>query len=275
MLNVLTDDETADGAMQWFSQFGTTDVNYLKGHWDRFRGTRDFALSVLPPNSPQTILDIGAHWLHNAFLYANRGHRLICMDTPDLMESALIRETASALGAELRSTRRLEKADGLADLKDDSIDMVLFCEIIEHLSFNPIPFWKQVYRVLKPGGRIIITTPNAFYHRSVSERSRRVSEGECFGLSVSEIFETGTYGHHWKEYSLPELQAYFARLSPDFDTSRYEMICHSYDITAELPVIIKKSVAKKLHVRAFDIYLDVQLKDKKHGIEINPPWDPV
>ncbi|MGH8092745.1 MAG: methyltransferase domain-containing protein [Chthoniobacterales bacterium] len=98
------------------------------------------------------IPDIWAHWLHNAFFYANRGHHLTVTDAADTLERLPAQEAARAMGAEIRFTKRLQKADGLVDLPENSIDVVLLCEVIEHLAFNPIFFWTQVYRVLRTLG---------------------------------------------------------------------------------------------------------------------------
>jgi len=54
------------------------------------------------------------------------------------------------------------QASGYAlSLADNSIDKLLLVEVIEHLQ-NPPDFLKELYRVLRPGGKILITTPN--YH---------------------------------------------------------------------------------------------------------------
>ncbi|MGH8092746.1 MAG: hypothetical protein ACREIF_04670 [Chthoniobacterales bacterium] len=53
---------------------------------------------------------------------------------------------------------------------------------------------------------------------------KRMTNGECIGLSVPEILSLGTYGRPWKEFTLNELRAYFAFLSPDFEASRSKMI---------------------------------------------------
>lgn len=85
--------------------------------------------------------------------------------------------------------------------------------------------------------------------------------------------ETGTYGHHWKEYSLPELRDYFARLSSDFDTSRHVIATREEDLSATLGPI-SELVAACANVRAHSIYLDVVLTQKDAGISISPPWIP-
>lgn len=43
---------------------------------------------------------------------------------------------------------------------DDSFELILFSEVLEHFDFHPLPFFRELKRVLKPGGKIIITTPN-------------------------------------------------------------------------------------------------------------------
>lgn len=271
----LTEDESFEGVAAWFAQFGPTDVRYFRAHYERYLKTRDFALSGIPPDSQLVILDIGAHWLHNAFFYANRGHRLIVMDAPDTLERTPVKLAAANMGADIRPTRRMEKADALIDMPDNSIDLILFCEVIEHLAFNPIPFWKQAYRVLRPGGHIIITTPNAFYYRSLTQRIDQLMKGECIGLPVSEILSVGTHGHHWKEFSLEELRSYFTYLSSDFDSSRSEMIYHPGEKELRVTGEWENMVGRMVNVRAYNIFLDVALKRKAAGIEVAPPWEPV
>ena len=43
---------------------------------------------------------------------------------------------------------------------DESFDIVLFMEILEHLRLDPLHALREVRRVLKPHGRIVLSTPN-------------------------------------------------------------------------------------------------------------------
>lgn len=88
------------------------------------------------------ILDVGCHWLHNALLYARAGHRMTCIDGSALVEHPSVIAAAERMGARLLPMRRMETGDGLFVLPDNSIDLVLLCEIIEHIAFNPVPLWK-------------------------------------------------------------------------------------------------------------------------------------
>lgn len=47
-------------------------------------------------------------------------------------------------------------------LKSNSFDMILASEVLEHL-INPLGTLKELYRILKPKGAYIVTTPNFMY----------------------------------------------------------------------------------------------------------------
>ena len=44
--------------------------------------------------------------------------------------------------------------------EDNYFDSVIFSEVLEHLYESPIQILKEVYRILKPNGVLILTTPN-------------------------------------------------------------------------------------------------------------------
>lgn len=67
-------------------------------------------------------------------------------------------------------------------LPDASVDTVISCETIEHLP-DPVQALREFHRVLRPGGRLILTTPNYFgpfglYRAYLRLRGRRYTEGD-------------------------------------------------------------------------------------------------
>lgn len=52
------------------------------------------------------------------------------------------------------------------DIPDDSFDVIVACEIIEHLE-NPRAVAREWFRLLRPGGRILLSTPNSESWRSI------------------------------------------------------------------------------------------------------------
>jgi 2-polyprenyl-6-hydroxyphenyl methylase/3-demethylubiquinone-9 3-methyltransferase len=254
----------------WFAQFGHTDEGYLRAHFLRYQKTKAFALRAAR-EGPLSILDVGAHWLHNAYFYARDGHHVHCVDAANTFRVPSVARAAEAMGAVLYPSARLEFGDGISEISESAIDLVLFCEIIEHLAFNPIPLWKQIYRVLKPGGRIIVTTPNANYWPRLKANMECLLSKDGWGVTVNDIMTMGTFGHHWKEYTLNELREYFLKLSDDFGVSSYQFD----DIQPQrlappsnLPFDFTEDV------RHDNIFLEVTLTAKTEGISIEPPWLP-
>ena len=51
---------------------------------------------------------------------------------------------------------------------DASFDTVLCCELIEHLAADPMHMMAEITRILKPGGHLVLTTPNIGSLRAIS-----------------------------------------------------------------------------------------------------------
>lgn len=51
--------------------------------------------------------------------------------------------------------------------EDDSFDVVLCLEVLEHLAIDPMAMMAEINRVLKPGGTLVLSTPNAVRYRNV------------------------------------------------------------------------------------------------------------
>lgn len=83
---------------------------------------------------------------------------------------------------------------------DECFDVILFCEVIEHLVENPTFALYNLHRVLKPNGTLILTTPNVFRYdnmkRFILDRRRSIYDPYS---------GYGIYGRHNREYSLFEL----------------------------------------------------------------------
>jgi 2-polyprenyl-3-methyl-5-hydroxy-6-metoxy-1,4-benzoquinol methylase len=110
-------------------------------------------------------------------------------------------------------------ADGYDGSADESIELVLFTEILEHITFNPVAMWQAIHRVLKADGKVIITTPNYYFWQSRAWDLRRFMRRMGGGIPVEDIVGEITYGHHWKEYSAREIVSYFSILPTNLHVS--------------------------------------------------------
>jgi len=82
---------------------------------------------------------------------------------------------------------------------DGSFDCVLFCEILEHLLINPGVAVAEIARILRPGGFIVVSTPNATRLPNLFFLAQ--------GRSIWEWYsDNGPYGRHNREFTLAEVQ---------------------------------------------------------------------
>lgn len=83
---------------------------------------------------------------------------------------------------------------------DNSFDVVVFSELIEHLGVNPVRTLAEIHRVLRPDGVVIVTTPNAL---SMERFATFARGGSQMVDRYSPLFGYGA--RHNREYGPAEL----------------------------------------------------------------------
>jgi ubiquinone/menaquinone biosynthesis C-methylase UbiE len=76
----------------------------------------------------------------------------------------------------------------------DSFDLVISRSVVEHLE-KPFEVFQEFHRVLKPGGKVILSTPNKFDYVSIVAaltpyRWHRVMVGKMTGVREDDVFPT-------------------------------------------------------------------------------------
>ncbi len=264
---------TVDELASYLEAEGGTDSAYLRGHFPRYMRTKVEIVRNLAPGAGQRMLDVGGHWLHQAALYAVDGFKVTSVDMAPTFSLAGVQHQARELGIELVMETNLENPTAMAELAENSFDLILFSEIIEHITFNPVYMWKVLYRLLAPKGRIVVTTPNYYAWRGRAWDRKRLFRGGGGGLPVAEILGLNTYAHHWKEFSKNELIEYFQRLSPDFQIHRAVQIEEFHPWQCGAPA---NWLGKKLerHIPSLrpNLHIEIDLPEKREGITLNPGW---
>lgn len=139
---------------------------YFSTHRERYLA----CLELLPQAKPeQSLLELGASFHHLTPALENKGYSVRCADIWD-GEASRDAELVNRNGQE----RRRYKVDNF-DVQqqrwpydDGSFDVVLFCEMLEHLNTDPIHVLAEINRVLKQDGLLLLTTPNIVSAKSVN-----------------------------------------------------------------------------------------------------------
>lgn len=259
--------------LEFFAAYPGMDVQYARHHFQRYVQTKRRLLSHWDRSRGNKLLDVGAHWLHQSILYATDGFEVTALDLPSTLEHASVRALAQAHAIQLLPNSDLENAIALQAIPDNTFDLVLFTEIIEHITFNPVTMWREIYRVMKSGGRIVITTPNYYAMRRRAWHWGRFLQRFGGGLDTLEILTQHTFAHHWKEYSLRELIYYFCVLSPDFNCVYFEHVEEYQAGYFGRPANrFEQWLERMIPILRPDVYLEIEIARKDKGIVVEPHW---
>jgi 2-polyprenyl-3-methyl-5-hydroxy-6-metoxy-1,4-benzoquinol methylase len=106
--------------------------------------------------------------------FASKGAKILEFGSvPPLFTSALARLGYDVVGLDLKPDRfqtaisrekiKIEQVDFETEklpFEDNSFDVAIFNEVFEHLRINPIFTLREVHRVLKKDGQLMLSTPN-------------------------------------------------------------------------------------------------------------------
>jgi 2-polyprenyl-6-hydroxyphenyl methylase/3-demethylubiquinone-9 3-methyltransferase len=193
-----------------------SDLSYFNFHKRRYLRMAMSIASKLQVGA--SVLNIGSHYLHTSLLFKFIGYEVSSMDVGFFWDLDFVKERGTTYDLLEIIENDLETFKSHTNISD-KYEVVLFAEILEHITFNPVFFWKTVYSILKPGGIIYISTPNSLNLYNIARTLGRIITIRGVGLPIGSIFANVTYGHHWKEYSAREIRKYFQMLSNDFHVS--------------------------------------------------------
>ena len=125
-------------------------LEYRQGHIPRYLDTLEF---MDRHGLGGTMLELGSVPGHFTVLLKNMGYDVRGID---LDPSRIARFLAKY---DVPVDRVDIERDPLP-FDEETFDFVLFSEMLEHLRINPLHALREIHRVLKPGGHILLTTPN-------------------------------------------------------------------------------------------------------------------
>ena len=156
--------------------------------------------------SPPRVLDIGAQFGSLALYAVGLGCQAAAVDYGPAAKT--FQKIAADQGVDYKEC---DVGAEPLPFSDNQFDFVTYTDVMEHHSFSAKRVLREIHRVLGPGGRVIVVTPN---HASLYNRLKLI-----FGGSVNDDFdyffdmcaEERTYEGHHREYTRAELTAALRR----------------------------------------------------------------
>jgi SAM-dependent methyltransferase len=177
------------------TEYGRELQNYLVHDYLRFVHT----LNLLPDEQCK-ILEVGANpYFTSLLILLFTQHQLTCTNF-FIGQAAAGREVMLSEQANKRFVFDFVNQN----IEDESFhfeqqfDAVIFCEVIEHLTNDPLAALIRLKTILKPGGSLILSTPNVNRLENVTKM--------IAGENIYDPYSAyGPYGRHNREYNKHEL----------------------------------------------------------------------
>lgn len=140
--------------------------SYAEAHKSRFVHT----LEITPPgDASKSILEMGAYMQITAALKYKLGYGAVrgCYYGPlgRIDHKSITSDSGETFECEID---HFDAEKDVFPYGDASFDTVLCCELLEHLFSDPMHMMSEINRILKPGGHLVLTTPNVGSLRSIA-----------------------------------------------------------------------------------------------------------
>ena len=165
--------------------------------WNQYHNQLDIYLGLCEGRGQLGVLDVGCAQGTLALLLAERGHKVCAMD---------IRQQFLDYAAARHETGDIRFLCGNAMDADpgERFDVAFANQIIEHLVY-PLKLVERLASWLKPGGRLVVTTPNGEYFRNSLPRFSEIGDPAAHEHAQ---FSADADGHFFA-YSAQELTGVF------------------------------------------------------------------
>jgi SAM-dependent methyltransferase len=167
------------------------DFRYFDFHRDRLDYLFVLLRRYFKPGDK--FLDIGSLFGYNCLGAKLIGYEAAGTDLPKYVTAFAPRFQRRRI-----DNRAADLKKDLIPFADESFDLVLASEVLEHFNFHPARFFAEAARVLKPGGRLIVTTPNLIRLNNVVKMIR----GQSINWDIRDDYWDGA---HRREFTAAEL----------------------------------------------------------------------
>ena len=223
---------------------------FLNEYWPLNRERVGMIVSDIEKNCPKgaSVFEVGCGTGYIAFLLGRMGYRVTGTDAWHPPEAAQFFEQA---GVEFAASN-LNHLDPFPGW-NTQFDAIVLGEVIEHILNSPLQLVKRLASLLKPGGTMVVTTPNSC---TAANALRMVlgtyslwgTEDFCREPKIADgkIISNGEI--HYREYSPAELRKMISAAGLIPEPSRF-LPCGVYQSQPLIKRAMKRILGPLLHTR--------------------------
>ncbi len=188
----------------WATDSGSR--GYVALHETRLART----LAITPPGGPDdSILEMGAYLQITPALHAKLGYGTVrgCYfgKLGRLDHRQAVSESGEVFACDID---HFDAEKDVYPYEEESFNTVLCGELIEHLFSDPMHLMSEINRILKPGGHLVLTTPNISSLRALSAVLQGFHPG-FFTSYIRPAADGETDARHNREYTPREIRQLF------------------------------------------------------------------
>lgn len=200
---------------------GAGPASYAARHRHEYIRTVTDVLQYRPlAAGPVRVLELGAFFGVNCMALRSVGYEVTAADMPEFIDNPVQVERYAQYGI---TTKGVRLEEFVLPFNDDSFDVIIMCEVLEHLNFNPLPLLKEINRIGSLNSIFYLSLPN------VAQIRNRIAaaKGKALGISVAEFFtqldprSSEIVNGHWREYTGPEIRDILERLGYRIEKQYY------------------------------------------------------
>lgn len=159
--------------------------------------------SKLPSKSIK-VLEIGAFLGIVSIALSKLGYEVVSTDIPEFISNENLQEKLQKNNIKFFDANLVHYS---LPCLNEEFDIVIMCEVLEHLNFNPLPLIKEINRIIKVNGLFYVSLPNiaSLKNRMLLLRGKSIHYPINYFVTQLNPRNPMIVGIHWREYTMYEI----------------------------------------------------------------------